>query len=70
MQSERAKYPTHKGFSLPDRLVGYHLVYGGAKRPIFRQEDGWQYLLDDDGKKEYRRWLTPGSQPPSFPCNV
>jgi len=47
----------------PDQLVGYRPFPNGAKRPIFQQPDGRQYVLDDGSSKEYGVWLIPEDQP-------
>jgi hypothetical protein len=48
----------------PDQLVGYRPFPNRAKRPIFQQADGRQYVLDDDGNKEYGVWQIPEDRPP------
>jgi hypothetical protein len=48
---------------LPDQLIGYRLFTNRARRPVFQQDDGWQYVIDDDGNKEYGLWLIPEDEP-------
>ena len=48
---------------MPDQLIGYRVFTDKANRPIFQEESGRQYVMDDDGNRVYGVWLMPEDEP-------
>jgi len=42
-----------------DPIIAYLTFVDGARRPVFEQPDGRQYVLDDDGERVHGVWLIP-----------
>jgi hypothetical protein len=39
--------------------LGERQFTDGATRPVYRDDDGRQFVLDDDGEPVYGTWLHP-----------
>jgi hypothetical protein len=39
--------------------LGERLITDGTTRPVYRSDDGRQFVLDDDGERVYCVWLGP-----------
>ena len=47
----------------PTRTLGHRLFADGARRPVYTEPDGRQYVLGYDGEKVYGVWLVPAEEP-------
>jgi hypothetical protein len=45
---------------MPDLPIGYRRFTDGTTRPIFRDQAGREYVLEDDGQPVHGVWLDPG----------
>jgi len=45
---------------MPDGLpIGYRRFTDGITRPVFREQDGRQFVIDGDGQRVHGVWLDP-----------
>ncbi len=42
-----------KRLRMTDPIVAYILFTDGAKRPVYQEPSGKQYVIDDEGEKVY-----------------
>jgi hypothetical protein len=47
----------------PDRIIGQRLFTDGTERRVFEDDQGRQYVLDDDGQRVDGVWLPPADEP-------
>jgi hypothetical protein len=45
-----------------DPVIAHADFVDGARRPIFEQLDGRQYVCDDDGQRLYGVWIIPAAE--------
>jgi hypothetical protein len=43
--------------------IGRRLFTAGVERDVFEDDDGRQYVIDDDKKRVHGQWLLPADEP-------
>jgi hypothetical protein len=44
-------------------MIGEVVAVDGSTRTVWKEGDGRQFLVDDDGEKLYGQWLAPADEP-------
>ena len=47
---------------MPDKPIGYRSFVDGTTRPVWRETDGRQFVIDDDGQPVYGTWIYPDDE--------
>jgi hypothetical protein len=45
--------------TMTDPIIAYVLFTDGAKRPVYQEPGGKQYVIDDEGEKVHGVWYLP-----------
>jgi hypothetical protein len=45
--------------TMPNPIIAFVLFTDGAKRPVYQEPSGKQYVIDDEGEKVHGVWYLP-----------